>query len=560
MARNRVIYQSEALFVSPNATGAHFSLKDIVMATGGKASAGDNMAPSGLYKFPLNIGLDQDPATTAGLSKAAQQAAVPAFAPNYIDYVSGQIEAAYAAGSVSNVITDGLPTSATEWPAISNSPFLTGYNQPHPGQTQGTNRLNDAGAVEGAVMFDNLEDWEDFRGEGGSVQQGATGFLLLPESGTNYNQVQQLHRVQSANYSFTINRTDVNTFGQLARIDSVVLEPPTVNLDFSYYPTDGFNERNLGFYLQGVHPNPTSQGTNKGLRGNEVGYGMGLSQLNAVSGHLQDDAAGRNFFILTTPEGTDAFHTTRADSERSVIGLGNGFLSDWSLDAAVGGIPSANATVELFNAKTDVGVIGKTLPSVNLVDGSPITTSDFSLYSPSTGDVTATALRPGDVTMEIPQGLSIFADVSGDGACHIQNMSLSVPLSRSPIDRLGTRFAFSRVVDFPVVSTLTVSALVSDLNTANLANLIDSCDEHDVKITMKANSSCGVGDNMDSLIIDFKGARVDSESMSSDIGSNKSVDLSFTTQIGGPEDTEHGVLISGANRTFIPRWLATPGR
>ena len=139
-------------------------------------------------------------------------------------------------------------------------------------------------------------------------------------------------------------------------------------------------------------------------------------------------------------------------------------------------------------------------------------------------------------------------------------MSLSVPLARSPIDRLGTRFAFSRVVDFPVVSTLSVSALVSDLNTANLADIIDSCDEHDVKIKMKANSSCGVGENMDSLIIDFKGARVDSESMSSDIGSNKSVDLTFTTQIGGPEDTEHGVLISGANRTFIPRWYPTPGR
>ena len=29
MARNRVIYQSEALFVSPNATGAHYVLKKI---------------------------------------------------------------------------------------------------------------------------------------------------------------------------------------------------------------------------------------------------------------------------------------------------------------------------------------------------------------------------------------------------------------------------------------------------------------------------------------------------------------------------------------------------
>jgi len=61
---------------------------------------------------------------------------------------------------------------------------------------------------------------------------------------------EQLNRVQSANYSFTINRQDVNQFGDLARIDSLVLDPPTVSLDFSYYLTDGFNERALGFFVQ----------------------------------------------------------------------------------------------------------------------------------------------------------------------------------------------------------------------------------------------------------------------------------------------------------------------
>ena len=53
----------------------------------------------------------------------------------------------------------------------------------------------------------------------------------------------QLARVQSANYNFNIARQDVNQFGQLARIDALVLKSPTVALDFSYYPPDGFNER-----------------------------------------------------------------------------------------------------------------------------------------------------------------------------------------------------------------------------------------------------------------------------------------------------------------------------
>ena len=61
-----------------------------------------------------------------------------------------------------------------------------------------------------------------------------------------------MDRIQSCNFNFTINRQDVNEFGKLARIDSIINEPPTVGLDFSYYVTDGYNERLLGFNVTGV--------------------------------------------------------------------------------------------------------------------------------------------------------------------------------------------------------------------------------------------------------------------------------------------------------------------
>jgi hypothetical protein len=57
----------------------------------------------------------------------------------------------------------------------------------------------------------------------------------------------QLERVQSANYNFSISRTDINQYGQLGRLDSLVLEAPTVAADFSYYLTDGMNEKALRF-------------------------------------------------------------------------------------------------------------------------------------------------------------------------------------------------------------------------------------------------------------------------------------------------------------------------
>ena len=63
-----------------------------------------------------------------------------------------------------------------------------------------------------------------------------------PTIDTEFAPVNQLKRVQSANYGFDITRTDVNQFGQLAAIDRIILESPTVNFDSSWYMCNFFNE------------------------------------------------------------------------------------------------------------------------------------------------------------------------------------------------------------------------------------------------------------------------------------------------------------------------------
>lgn len=49
---------------------------------------------------------------------------------------------------------------------------------------------------------------------------------LVPTAVHAANKIKQLHRVQSANYGFSVARQDVNQFGNLARIDAIILEPP----------------------------------------------------------------------------------------------------------------------------------------------------------------------------------------------------------------------------------------------------------------------------------------------------------------------------------------------
>ena len=47
------------------------------------------------------------------------------------------------------------------------------------------------------------------------------------------------------------------------------------------------------------------------------------------------------------------------------------------------------------------------------------------------------------------------------------------------------------------------------------------------------------------MVFEMKGATLDSQSMSASIGDNKTVDLTFSAQVGGPQDTDKGLFISG---------------
>jgi hypothetical protein len=352
---------------------------------------------------------------------------------------------------------------------------------------------------------------------------------------TGTSQHVQLDRVQSANYNFSISRQDINQYGELARIDSISLEPPTVNLDFSYYLTDGTNERALGFYVQ-------------------TGIGAGLSG-NFPSGHMTT-TSGRNFFIATSTEGDDLNYATTSGQIKSVIGIGNGFVSDYTLDVAVGSLPTVSVTIEGANIAASgsfiatgsgyTGITGQN-PSINPENG--IANSGTGVLLPTgktnLGNSLISALRPGDVTLTFGNitgdGSGVIADLAtNSNGIHIQSASLSIPLSRSPLQRLGSRFPFARAVDFPVTSTLTVNAILNEVTAENLSTTLNNNTATDITLTIKKP-----GENTVAMVYVMKKARLDSESFSSSIGSNKSVDLTFSTQIGGPNDITNGIFVSG---------------
>lgn len=378
--------------------------------------------------------------------------------------------------------------------------------------------------------------------------------------------LKKMDRIQNCNFNFTINRQDINEFGKLARIDSIVMEAPTVGLDFSYYVTDGYNERLLGFNITGA--NITDSNLANGAQ--------------AISGLLAD-LQGNNYYILTVDEGEDVVGGTLSPSS-TVVGIGNGFISEYSFEASVGAIPTASVTVEAFNIKSDATELPVTLTSaaapvgtavganiVTITGNSPAIdllaepatklTSIGAAYKLdysraftgaigndagvnftgfTTGVSTVSALRPGDIVLSLgtSRGMTSLTNA------HIQSFSFTLPLSRTILQRLGNTFGFARVVDVPINMDVTISAIVSELQDKNLFDALVS-QNNDLSITLKDSNS------NNKIRYDIKSALLQSETYSENLGDNQTVDLTYSVQIGGANDTTAGLFMSGSYQNYL---------
>jgi len=334
------------------------------------------------------------------------------------------------------------------------------------------------------------------------------------------NRIVQINRVQSANYSFDIARQDVNQYGQLGAIDRVILEQPTVSLDFSYYANSGDNEKSLGFTL----------GSTKGALADILSGGKDI----------------QNYYILISPEGTDAnVDKVIATGQGKVIGVGNAGLTSYSLEASVGGFPTVTVNAEALNMKFYAQPSGL-VPTVNAEDGSPITNNAFKVPNPDQG-AGYSALRPGDITLSV-SGLGF-----NTSDLKIQSFTLSTDIGRDPIQKLGSKYAFSREITFPVTVNASVEAIVGDIGGSdNLGNALTDlvCDDKnsfDLVFTLGAPTTDCLQSTPPTRAMRYtlKGAKLDSQEVSSSIGDNKTVTLGFSAQIAGPTDTAKGLFIEG---------------
>jgi len=381
--------------------------------------------------------------------------------------------------------------------------------------------------------------------------------------------IKEVNRFQEISYNFEVTRTDINEFGQLAALSREVTESPTVALDFSYYLTDGTSEKAIGLNVNDL------SSANALNSANWLPLTASMLDPTKDSGQSHGASADElNYYIVTAPEGNDVHasgnNANLNTANHGLIGIGNGFITSYGINAAVGELATANVSVEGSNISFEpslAAAVGNMAIDKNSAVGATIdNTISFANVASNTGP-SVTALRPGDIAIDFDArgwfdesfagGLNVGGPLlpgqeptASGTAIHVQSVSLELPVSRSPLNRLGSHFPFARKTDFPVNMTLSVSALATDLVKGSLDTLICG-DEAPRDIAIIMQGRCGEGSAP--LVILMRNALLDSESFSSSIGDNKTVDLTFSSQLGGANDKDNGIFyLSGVKKDVLP--------
>jgi hypothetical protein len=357
-----------------------------------------------------------------------------------------------------------------------------------------------------------------------------TGVLVNASSGI---EATQLHRINNFTFDVDIagSRQDIREFGQLARIGSLINSDLTPTCSFDYYLTDGENEAHLGFEVKNsiVGNTPTVQG---------------------ISGFLTEDSRfkERNIFVATVAEGNDAFNSNSwiNSGDIDVVGFGNAFITEYTVNLSVGEIPSATVSFDCGNVEFYTGAYsGIANPSIQPSNGGKADLGTLKLPVPNTGNSNVDVLRDGQIIIDLAANTPLGIGGVDLATLHPQSVTVSIPLAREVLNELGSPLPYARALTFPIETTVAISAITANQRQGSVAALLTGCagqEKRDIKITLK--DRC---DNTTSrLVYILKDAILDSQNFSQDLDGNETVDLQFSAQIGGANTQTAGIFISGS--------------
>ena len=342
-----------------------------------------------------------------------------------------------------------------------------------------------------------------------------------PATGTHAaGSIKELYGIQSFSYEVTTSKEDISVFGQGASITREALDPAVVTLNTSYLVSNFDNEKSLGFEVRTT----------------------GLSNINAFSGLLTGAKDERNYFAMIAADGVDAVTSAITTP---CLGFGNGTITSYNFNAAVGSYPTATIAVEAieiaYYGDSDTEIIPAIDTSTNA-----ITTTTFTLPVPA-GTISGRdpILRPWDITVSLTGATGLFHDLST--AC-VQSIDIGVEFGRTNQLCLGSRFRKESLIADIIPITVAVEMLAKDMKTGRLSSL--TCltgTSYGITASIK-RPGCTAGSI--AALFDIRGLSYEGQSEDVALGGDaQTVTLNFQGTIGGANDTTRGLFMSGIVNT-----------
>jgi hypothetical protein len=347
--------------------------------------------------------------------------------------------------------------------------------------------------------------------------------------------LKQINLVQNASFNFNVARTEIQQIGGTTLTARKPVVQADVSVGFSYILSDGKNEDMLGFCHSGEN--------------------------SAFLSGQQSTSGDRNLFLVVTDDQAEDFNLQKSYASHGVLGFGNCFPINYSIQASVGSFPTASIEYLASNVKFDtasgtmsytdslggVGVIGSGLiPAIDPANGQPASTPEYG-YILRSGDIMTDStdeknlghqnsgdihyLRPGDVEMSFKQSNIGGINLSGSDRMHINSINIDVPINRTDLFGFGSKYVYDRRAKFPGLGNISFSATANNFTDGNLDTIFSEDQEYDFTITFldhtSSLSSAGKPSNK-AIELEVTKAKCQSQSFSQNIGNNMQVEGSFT--------------------------------
>lgn len=388
--------------------------------------------------------------------------------------------------------------------------------------------------------------------------------VLLADSAPAFKDVASLQprlisRVQDISYSFNYGGIQAKEIGSSEFIkDKVpggksripIIVQPTVDIQFSYLFFDANNEESLGLNVDGGYL----------FQYNDTSYSKLYNKPDwANQGATAEAKKGDiNLYLLAEQTSSRADILGRGDrsgdefkNNLDLVGIGNCYLSSYSISAAVGSFVSCSASYNCSNICLDSvnfdnnGVINDiNSPSVDnqgdrsetkvIIDRDVL--KEGSLETDNAES--SLALRPGDLEItwtnnkDNSEGGFSMVDVDPK-SMSIQSLEIGVNIGREDINAFGSNYIKDRKIQFPILGSLNSEIILRNFNPKSeleIANIFK--DDISMDIEIKLYSRTSLEGRRLYATIKIPDAKLMSESHSVSIGGFASVSAEFSFEIG----------------------------